>query len=392
MDTETLKERLRLALRWLTQVAVVRENRPVGLKGAAFGYAEWRGALRGEYSAAERSWDVFCPYWHTGQGIKALVAAADALGEPGLLAEAEFCAGFLLANRIAAGEDAGLFPAFEDQVDLVNTSAILESLDGLFRLSDAGGDPRCRDAALRAAEWVARKAWQPELGKFHDYYRIADAKFVFGLPGAQNRPLLDDGIFLTAWHLTGERRYLEIAVATAETLLREETPPGNWINIVPCDPRAGTIHPRHAYWWGRPMLALYRETGDERFLALFRRSVDWYDRALRMDGGFFRDVGTDFNCASFGHATSGSACAALCFLDRAEIENRAYWRSRAEKALGYCCSMQFTRAGDPALRGAVLEKVLAPDGSDRSPYYLRDLGTIFFVQAAAAYLKRYARS
>jgi len=390
MDTETLKERLRLAVRWLTQVAVVRENRPLGRKGAAFGYAEWRGALRGEYSAADRSWDVFCPYWHTGQGIKALVAAAGALGEPGLLEEAEFCAGFLLANRVAEGEDAGLFPAFEDQVDLVNTSAILETLDGLFRLSDAAGNPLYRDAALRAAEWVGRKAWRPELGKFHDYYRIADAGFVFGLPGAQNRPLLDDGIFITAWRLTGERRYLEIAVATAETLLREETPSGNWINIVPCDPRRGTIHPRHAYWWGRPMLALYRETGDERFLALFRRSVDWYDRALRMDGGFFRDVGADFNCASFGHATSGSACAALCFLDRAKIENRTYWRSRAEKALEYCCSMQFTRAGDPALQGAVLEKVLAPDGSDRSPYYLRDLGTIFFVQAAAAYLKQCA--
>jgi hypothetical protein len=33
-----------------------------------------------------------------------------------------------------------------------------------------------------------------------------------------------------------------------------------------------------------------------------------------------------------------------------------------------------------------LEKVLPPDGTDRSPYYLRDLGTIFFVQVAAQLL------
>ena len=49
--------------------------------------------------------------------------------------------------------------------------------------------------------------------------------------------------------------------------------------------------------------------------------------------------------------------------------------------------MQFTRAGDPALNGAILEKVLPPDGSDASPYHVRDLGTIFFLQAAALWLQ-----
>ena len=38
---------------------------------------------------------------------------------------------------------------------------------------------------------------------------------------------------------------------------------------------------------------------------------------------------------------------------------------------------------DPNLKGAILEKVLPPDGTDRLPYHLRDLGTTFFVQAAS---------
>ena len=135
------------------------------------------------------------------------------------------------------------------------------------------------------------------------------------------------------------------------------------------------------------MLTLYKETGDKRYLELFRRSVQWYDHALRMDGGLFRDTSSDFNTGSFGHAASGSACAALCFLDLAGIENQSYWISRAEKALDFCCAMQFTHASDPNLQGAVLEKVLMPDGSDRLPYYLRDIGPIFFIQAAAAYLR-----
>ena len=387
VQIETLKKQIGSAAEWIVKVATIRENIPCGKKGESFGYAEWRGALRGEYSAADRIWDVFCPYWHTGQGIKALVMAADVLNDKTLLADAEFNAGFLLNNQIKSGDDKGLFPAFEDRFDLVNTSAILESLDGLFKLSGATGDPLYRDAALEAADWVARKAWQPDLGKFFDYYQIVSSKFVFGLPCAQNRPLLDDAVFVTAWKLTGEKRYLDIAVATAETLIREEGPAGNWINIVPCDSQRGTIHPRHAYWWGRPMLTIYKETRDRRFLDLFRRSVQWYDRALRLDGGFIRDTSADFNTGSFGHATSGSACAAICFLDLAEIEDHDYWLSRAEKALEYCCAMQFSSAADPNLQGAVLEKVRMPDGSDRSPYQLRDLGTIFFIQAAASYLK-----
>lgn len=388
MQIETLKKRIELAVRWITDVATIRSNVPCGKKGESFGYTEWRGALRGEYDVACRTWDVFCPYWHTGQGIKALVMAADVLKDRTILDHAAFNAGFLLNNRIGSGDDRGLFPAFEDRFDLVNTSAILESLDGLFRLSDAVGNSMYRDVALAAADWVARKAWQPDLGKFFDYYQITSSGFVFDLPGAQNRPLLDDAVFLTTWKLTGEKRYLDIAVATGETLLQEEKPSGNWIGIVPCDSERGVIHPRHAYWWGRPMLMLYKETGDKRFQELFRRSVQWYDHALRLDGGFMRDTSVDFNTGCFGHATSGSACAALCFLDMAELEDRNYWLSRAEKALDYCCTMQFTSASDPNLQGAVLEKIRPPDGTDRSPYYLRDLGTIFFIQAAASYLKQ----
>jgi len=49
--------------------------------------------------------------------------------------------------------------------------------------------------------------------------------------------------------------------------------------------------------------------------------------------------------------------------------------------------MQFTNPEDPNLKGAILEKVLPPDGTDRSPYHIRDLGTIFFIQAASLYLQ-----
>ncbi len=51
-------------------------------------------------------------------------------------------------------------------------------------------------------------------------------------------------------------------------------------------------------------------------------------------------------------------------------------RGLADLGVDFCAQMQFTSPADPNLRGAILEKVLPPDGSDRSPYHVRDLGTI----------------
>jgi hypothetical protein len=48
--------------------------------------------------------------------------------------------------------------------------------------------------------------------------------------------------------------------------------------------------------------------------------------------------------------------------------------------------MQLRDVHDPNLQGAVIEGVEPPDGSDASPYYVRDLATIFFVQAVSRLL------
>ena len=110
-------------------------------------------------------------------------------------------------------------------------------------------------------------------------------KFLEHDHACQNRPLLDDAVFLKGWHRSGNGEFRQIAMETAETLLRDENPPGNWIKYIPCDKNSGKIHPRHAYWWGNLMLDLYRETGDEWFFAAFRRAADRYRKAIRTDGG-----------------------------------------------------------------------------------------------------------
>ncbi len=386
MPDHCLKERLALACRWLTDVAQVTDAADItDDHRRRHRHQHWTGAIRGEYRASERKWSFFCPVWHTGQAVKALVMASHHLGDH-LLQPAIAGADFILANQLTKGPDAGLILAWEDHPDKVNTSAILEGLDGLFMLSDATGDKRYRDAALAALTWIADHAWIQGEGLLRDLYDVDNRRFIERGYLVTGRPLLDDGIFLRGFEENGEPRFRTLALEIAERLLVDEDPDGNWVTYPPCNLYKEMLHPRHAFWWGRPMLKVFDHTGDKRFLDLFKRSVNWYVNAMTLDGAIMRGTRRDFKTDSFGHATSGTAGALLMFVEAA---TKAYDNTLAEpiqRALAFCLRMQFTKAQDPNLQGAILEKVLPPDGSDASPYYLRDLGTIFFIQAASDYL------
>lgn len=386
MDQKKLTAALQNACAWITDVAQVKSPEQADTKrGRLMRYANWHGAIRGEYRAATRAWDFFCPVWHTGQAVKALVMASKILGDA-LLEGAARGAEFILNAQISSGKDKGLILAYEDHPDRVNTSAILECLDGLFCLAEVTGKTKYRDVALDALTWVAEHAYRKGDGLFNDLYDPATGNFVPHAYKCNGRPLLDDAIFLTGYRLTGQKTFRAVALETAERLLREENPAGNWLMYPPCDMKAGRLHPRHAYWWGYPMLAVYEVTKDERFLNCFQRSVQWYRSALRQDGGLFRGTYTDFRTDSFGHAVSGVGCAVSMFLAKHKRDNDATIVDDIKRGLAFCQDVQFTHPADPNLQGAILEKVLPPDGTDASPYHIRDLGTIFFVQAASSAL------
>ena len=386
MDLTVLKKHLEGAIYWLTEVACNNDDTPIGEKGYKMPTKNWKGAIKGEYKAATKTWDSFCPIWHTGQAVKALVLASEVLNDAKLLEKAEYCAQFILNNQFNDDKNDGLIAAYEDYPEYVNTSAILESLDGLFLLAQETGNDLYSNAAIKALYWVKKHMWNPDIKLFYDVYDPVACKVIHGVEAAQNRPLLDDAVFVKGWKLTGDKELLQVALDTADTLFRDENPVGNWIKYVPCSPVFDSIHPRHAYWWGNPMLDLYNVTNEERYKECFIRATNWYRNALRTDGGLFRRTSSSFMTDSFGHATSGTACAVLMFLRCLEAFDDKTLIPHIEKALTYCCNLQFTHPKDQNLQGAILEKVTPPDGSDDSPYYLRDLATIFFIQAACEYI------
>ncbi|MBH06202.1 MAG: hypothetical protein CMJ20_07755 [Phycisphaeraceae bacterium] len=347
----------------------------------------WKGAFRGEYRVGTKQWDFFCPCWHGGQAVKALCLAYEVSRDERCLESARMAGEFLLSCQVQEGVDSGLLLAYEDFSDKVNSSAVLESLDGLFHLADATGDTRYEQAAIAALRWVRDHTWVKGEGMIIACYdpvahQTIEPAFVLERGGA-GRPLADDAVFLKGYQRSTDQSLREVFYDIMNRLLIEERPQGNWVGYGPCNHETGEIHPRQAYWWGKPMMDAYRDSGEQRWLDAACRSATWYTKAQRRDGGLFRMTDLNFNTGCFNHATSGIVCAAIFWVELFELTGQTKWLEPVRKAMDYAMSMQFVEPKDPNLTGCILEKIIAPDGTDRSPYHIRDLGTTFFVQAAA---------
>lgn len=396
VDPAKLREAIDRGCAWIQDIAQIKTDvlPPKTHDRKESAYRCWRGAIRGEYTLTDRLWFLFGPIWHTGQAVKALVMAAEALDQPRYMDGARAGADFVFGNQVWDPSDAnhGLILAFEDIADQVNTSAILETMDGLMMLAEAENSDNLWERIITAGSFLLDRLFVPELGLFRDLYIPAEARVgsttrYRSKDTIGGRPLLDDGILLKLYKRTGEDRFLDAHVKISERLLADQNPPGNWIDYGPCNVNTGTFHPRHTYWWGMPLIDTYLQTGREEFLQTAIASGEFCLKAMRRDGGYMRGTYADFNTESFGHATSGSACVAILFLRLFEQTAEQVWLDAASTAISFCMRMQFQNTQDPNLQGAILEKILPPDGSERSPYYVRDLGTIFFVIAGVEYLQ-----
>jgi len=359
---------------------------PIIKDGSAYPYQSWTGALR-EYDARTHQWFLFAPLWHTAQAAKAILIAQqwNALDEfrPAVQTMIDFVMNGAVRENQAETE--GLLRGHEGDSTWCNTSCALEALDGLMVYESLSSDPRAAKIIDQSLSWISRKAYLAGKGLFLDNYNPVtgectslDWTLRCGHPG---RPLLDGAVFLRQAIRTGDPCYETIFLETAGRLLKEENPPGNWIQFPPCHAEKGIIHPRHAYWWGEPMVAAWQRTGDDRFLACARRAADWYVKAIRLDGGLFRATSLDFRTPSFGQEMSGALAAACLWLSLCEAGKGDEYAESICLVLRFARELQFLTTEDSNLRGAILETIHPPDGTDRPPFAIRDLGTIFYVQA-----------
>lgn len=389
-----LEDALSFACRWLAERCMNRSDSLAdGENPYRYPYTSWRGAAR-EYLAGQRRWRVFGPLWHTGQMAKALAMAHEITGQAEWLDAAKLAGEFILAHRISdpADPDCGLIFAYENSDPAVSaTSCLLESLDGLLHLSAATGDAKYTQAVIDCLEWAERRMYLPDEALFLDDFNVSQRRAgtspntrLHEVPG---RPLIDDGVYLKGYLAGGRESFRTIFYAVADRLLAEESPAGNWIAFPPCDQIAGAIHPRQAYWWGMPMIDAWQHSRQPRYLACAQRVAEWYAKAQRCDGGMFRFTTGNFQTTSFSQASSGIFCAARLWTRLIVLGQGDRYLEPLRRAIQYGLSVQFRHPSDPNLLGALIESIDPPDGGDALPYNVRDLASIFFVQALAGAMR-----
>ena len=100
----------------------------------------------------------------------------------------------------------------------------------------------------------------------------------------------------------------------------------------------------------------------------------------------FRHTDAQFQTSTFGQVSSGSACAAILWLELYSVTHDAGLLQLIERALRFVAGSQLANATNPELLNAVVENSNAPGRTDASPYHLRDIASSFYVQAISMLL------
>lgn len=364
------------AAAWLAFVAPVRGAETPFAAPIPYPHGDYVGATRTEYDTKARRWSLNGPVWHTGQAIRAMLVAGRRLGDDRYREAAVRSGEFMLREQ----RDDGLLLSFEDRADRVNVQVTFEAISGLLDLHTATGDDRYLTAARRATDFILDGGWLPDASLIRDHYTLDPPAFVGDaenkLPG---RAMLDDATLLRLADATGDDRYRDMFIAMARRILREEGPPGTWLQFPPWEPAVGRIHARKSWWWGWPLLGAYDATGEQPFMDAAVRAGDYYLRTANLDGGHYYTPNPEGRHNSYGVCVSVAACAGLLWHD--------LWRRTGDdvkylpairRSVGFLLAAQFADdVEDANVRGALFESLNVPDGSLAPGFRVRDIAAIF---------------
>jgi rhamnogalacturonyl hydrolase YesR len=367
------KELLNRAIRacdWISDVAQVTDTK--------LGY---HGVIKGEYDTKSKEWKFYGPFWHTGQAVRLLLKAHAMTGKEKYLKHALMGGEYMIREQNKDKKDKRYYGFIHHkEAPMANTASQLEGFCALYDLYQTTHDNKWNESFHMAIDWVANNVYLKGEGLFHNGYSPIRDELT---PVSTARPTNDDAMFLYAYKKFNNPLYLEIFKEVADRLLKDENPPGNWIIYPPCNPLAfdgkGSIHTRHAWWWGYPMLEAYDTFKDKKYLNAAIRAGDWYINNSNIDGGYYYHTTPEgHNHLSFDFSTSAVGCAVIMWCNLWKRLKHTKYVNAIERALGFLLRAQFNPdVKDPNVKGAFFEGYLPPDGTLEPGFYLRDIATVF---------------
>ena len=368
------------------------------------------GKGRSDYEMLTATWTDYEPHWHTGQLIYALVEAYEHTGEERFLAAARRAGDWWIGTEFAPPHPfAGLVDAAHGNKlgRLINFTTISDGTPGLFRLTQATGDPRYADAATRSGAWLYENArvereggeglfynlFDPETGEVlrdwdaHERGIERDAAAALADPSpveAVARPNIEGFLFADMCEHTDEQAWCDRYAEQARHALARQDANGLWMAFEPNDAATGKVHPRFNIWNAEALVVAYEVTGDPAFLEGAARTAQFFDRLADRRGRIYYRSKSDGTAERSGVTGSAVAFGGLLMLRLREhgydefddsIERTARWLLASRYADGH---------PDPNLAGAVVNTRLRGAG-DGVSIIQRDVGTTFGLRFLTAY-------
>jgi rhamnogalacturonyl hydrolase YesR len=382
IDRKDLLARASRGCDWLTDVSQIMDK-----------ISPDYGAIRGEYDTKTRQWSFYGPFWHTGQAVRVLLLAYKMTGNEKYLKHAVLGGEYLIRRQVMDKNDKRLYGFIHGRTpEDASTASQLEGFMALHDLYKVTKDPKWLERFHLAVDWVAKNVYQKGQGLFYNTYSAAEDKLA---PIEQSRPHTDDAVLWTAYQEFKDPLYLQIFREVSDRLLKDEDPPGNWIKYKPCNPGAfegrGDIHPRHAWWWGYPMLDAFDAFGEKKYLDAAVRAAQWYIDNDNLDGGYYYHITkTGSKHLSFDFCTSAVGCAVIMWTDLWKRTGDEKYLRSIETSLGFLLRAQFNQdVEDQNIKGAFFEGYLPPDGTLCPGFYIRDIATIFAARSMFEVLKTF---
>lgn len=339
------------------------------------------GVIKGEYDTKSRNWKLYGPFWHTGQAVRLLLRAYGITGKEKYLKHSILGGEYMIRDQVMDDRDKKFHGFIHGRGSkAANTASQLEGLVALNDLYKTTNDARWLDSFRLAVDWIGKNVYIKNEGLFYNGYVAVKDELA---PMEKSRPTNDEAVFWIAYQTFKNPTHLQIFREVSDRLLRDEDPPGNWIKYKPCDPDVfdgqGSIHARHAWWWGYPMLQAYDAFQEQRYLDAAIRAGDWYINNSNLDGGYYYHTTREgHNHLSYDFSTSAVGCAVIMWCDLWQRLGDEKYRIAIERALGFLLRAQFHQdVEDRNIRGAFFEGYLPPDGTMKPGFYIRDIATIF---------------
>jgi rhamnogalacturonyl hydrolase YesR len=200
------------------------------------------------------------------------------------------------------------------------------------------------------------------------------------------RPNNEGSLFLDMYKFSHEVRYKDAFINLSNSLVDKQGKEGLWMDFTPNDKRDHSIHPRFNLWYAESLLDAYDFTGDKKYLQAALKTAQMYKKMQQKDGTFFYTNFTDGTLPDKS-SVSGStvAFAGIIYLRLLKAGYGSEFEKDTEKCYDWLVRNNFPENHpDPNLRGAFIEtKVRMNKG--KAVVFNRDVGTIFAVRFLADY-------